>query len=135
MSAVPDDASADENAFSEEDLRLGRKAAKTMEHSALAALVIVVGIAAFTMVSVPWDTKLPYSGKYGRNGLAMQVALFGPALLLFGLWRAGRKSDAHRMRRGSRGVSYVVGSLLIAGCLWGEWVLSQTILDVGGALN
>jgi hypothetical protein len=120
--------------FTEEDLRLGRRASRIIYLSCGVALVACLGIAAFVLVSVPLDTRMPYSSRFGRNGIPAPIAMLPALVVLFGMWRAGRKPDAHHMRKGSRVGSYILGTVIIAVCVFFQGAFAQGILVEGGFL-
>ncbi|MEG9250255.1 hypothetical protein V6S67_19360 [Arthrobacter sp. Soc17.1.1.1] len=100
------------------------------------AFVACVGIAVFTFTNVPWDTRMPYDGKYNRSGtgIPMQIAMIPCPLVLIGLWRSGRKPDAHQMTKVGRTGLYILGSAMISACAIGQWVMASGILIAGGYL-
>jgi hypothetical protein len=120
--------------FTEEDLQLGRSAVKFVRTLCVVGFVACVGISIFVFTNVPWDTRMPYDGKYNRSGsgIPMQIAVLPALVVLFGFWRAGRKSDAHRMGTGSRGGLYVLGTAIVFAAVVGQWVMANGILIAGG---
>lgn len=120
--------------FTDEDLRLGRKACRYIDILCVIVALLCVGIAVFVFTHVPWDTRMPYDGRFDRsgNGIPMQMAMLIVFLVLFLFWRSGRKPDAHRMRKGSRVGTYILGTAMIMACLAGQWVMGQSILTAGG---
>ncbi|MHA7207787.1 hypothetical protein [Arthrobacter sp. MDT1-65] len=139
MSEVVDDGAADESApkgFTADDLRLGRKVSRHISILSAAALVACVLIAGFVFLNVPWDTRMPYDGKYERSGkgLPMQIALLPALVLLVRIWWDGKKPDAHHMRKGSRVGAYIVCGALIGACVVLQWNFAESILEAGGYL-
>jgi hypothetical protein len=120
--------------LTEEDLLLGKKASKFMDVICVIAFVACVGIAVFVLSSVPWDTRMPYDGIYNRSGsgIPMQIAMLPCLLVLVGLWRSGRKPDAHEMTKAGRFGLYVVGTAMVLACGVGQWVMGEAILTNGG---
>lgn len=120
--------------FTEADLLLGKKACKFLIVLCVIAIVVCVGIAVFVFTNVPWNTRMPYDGKYNRSGtgIPMQIAMLPGLIILFGLWRSARKPDAHHMRKGSRVVAYITGMGMILACAVGQWVMASGILIAGG---
>lgn len=120
--------------FTAEDLRLGRKVSRNIRVLCLLALVASVAIAGFVFVNVPWDTRMPYDGKYERSGkgIAMQIAMLPCPLLLIRVWWDGKRPDAHHMRKGSRVGAYILCSGLIGAAIAGQWVMARGILEAGG---
>ena len=120
--------------FSEEDLLLGKKACKFFDVLCVIAFVACVGIAVFVFINVPWNTRMPYDGKYNRRGtgIPMQIAMLPCMLVLIGLWRSGRKPDAHQMTKGGRIGLYIFGTAMILACAVGQGVMASAILVAGG---
>ncbi|TFC44732.1 MULTISPECIES: hypothetical protein [Cryobacterium] len=120
--------------LSEQDLILGKRAVKFKTILCVVTFVVSAGIAVFVFVNVPWDTRMPYDGKYNRsgNGIPMQIALLPVLILLFRLWRTGKKPDAHHMGKGSRVGYYILAPAMILACGVAQWVMGQTILTNGG---
>jgi hypothetical protein len=120
--------------FTAEDLRLGKKASKFMDSLCVIAFVACIGIAVFVFTNVPWDTRMPYDGKYDRSGsgIPMQIAMLPCLLVLIGLWRSGRKPDAHKMTKAGRGGVYVFGTAMILACAGAQWGMANAILIAGG---
>ena len=121
--------------FTEEDLRLGRKASRTMDRFCVVALIACLGMAAFVFTNVPWDTRMPYSGRFGRDGIPAPIAMLPALIVLLGFWRSGKKPDAHHMRKGSRVGMYIVGSAIVAACVFFQWQFAEAILVQGGFLS
>jgi hypothetical protein len=121
-------------ALTEEDLLRGQKSVRIMKALCGAAMLICAGLAVFVFSSVPWSTRLPYSGQFGRNGIPMLIAMLPVFVPLVGLWRAARKPDAHHMGKGSRVTSYTFGTALISVYVWAQWTMAHAILVEGGAL-
>ncbi|MET0978921.1 MAG: hypothetical protein ABWX63_08900 [Paeniglutamicibacter terrestris] len=120
--------------FTEEDLLLGKTAVKFMRALCVVGFAASLGIAMFVFMNVPWATRMPYDGKYNRsgNGIPMQIAMLPCLVVLFGFWRAGKKPDAHEMRKGSRIGLYVVGTAIVVAAVAGQWVMGEAILTAGG---
>lgn len=123
-----------QDSLTEEDLILGKKATKFMTIYTIIALFLCVGVAVFTFLNVPWDTRLPYDGKYDRsgNGLPMQMAMSPILIVLFTSWRGTRKPDAHHMPKGSRMVTYILGTSIVATCIIDQFLFARLILIEGG---
>jgi hypothetical protein len=78
VSASANPGAADEpvpKGFTAEDLRLGKRAAGHVRIVSAVAFLTCVGITLFVFLNVPWDTRMPYDGKYSSNGIPMQLAL------------------------------------------------------------
>jgi 4-hydroxybenzoate polyprenyltransferase len=118
------------------DLVLGRKAAKYINVLCLCGLAACVGIALFIFTNVPWDTRMPYDGKYNRagTGIPMQIAMLPVLVVVVGMWRSARKADSHEMNKASRVVSYALGTAIVLGGILGQWIMGQSILVSGGYL-
>lgn len=123
-------------AFSEEDLLLGRRAARYINILCACGLVVCILIALFVFANVPWATRMPYDGKYNRagTGVPMQIAMLPILVVIIVLWRSARKADSHEMNSASRVVSYVLGTAIVLGGILGQWTMGQTILVSGGYL-
>jgi hypothetical protein len=125
---------AEGGGFTEQDLLLGQTAVKFIRALCVVGFVACVGIAIFVFMNVPWDTRMPYDGKYNRsgNGIPMQIAMLPCLVVLFGFWRGGRKSDAHHMRKGSRVGLYILGTGIVVAGVVGQWIMGEAILTAGG---
>jgi hypothetical protein len=122
--------------LSEQDLVLGMRAVKIKTILCVVALVASVAIAVFVFINVPWDTRMPYDGKYNRSGtgIPMQIAMLPMVLVLISLWRTGKKPDAHHMGKKSRIAYYILAPAMIVMCAVGQWVMGREILVNGGYL-
>ena len=125
---------AEGGGFAEQDLLLGKTAAKLMRALCVAGFVVCLGIGIFVSLNVPWDTRMPYDGKYDRSGsgIPMQIAMLPCLVVLFGFWRGGRKPDAHHMRKGSRVGLYILGTGIVVAGVVGQWIMGDAILTAGG---
>ena len=117
-----------------QDLVLGAKASRYLDLLCLAAIAVCAGIAVFVFASVPLDTKLPYNGQFGRNGIPMPIAMLAVFLVLTGLWRATKKPDAHHLSKGARVRVPILGAVLILAFVGAQWAMAHAILVEGGAL-
>ena len=120
--------------LTEQDLALGKIAAKYSAVICSVALAVSLGIALYVVFNVPLNTRLPYQGQYGRNGIPMPFALLPVVLVLSGLLRGSVKPDAHHMGKGSRGGLYIVGTAMVIGCIILQSVFARALLIEGGAL-
>jgi hypothetical protein len=120
--------------LTEQDLVLGKKASKFIDLICLVGLVACIGVASSIFLNVPWDTRMPYQGKYSRDGsgIPMQIAMLPCLVVLFGFWRSGKKADAHHMGKASRIGLYILGTAIVVGCVVGQWVMASGILTAGG---
>lgn len=77
---------------------------------------------------------MPYDGRYNRagTGIPKQIAMLPCLIVLFGLWRAGKKSDAHHMGKGGRMTVYVFGSSMILAYVIAQSIMAYGVLDAGG---
>lgn len=120
--------------LTEQDLLLGQKSVRIMKLVYAAGMLVCGGLAIFVFLSVPWNTRLPYSGQFGRNGIPMPIAMLAVFVPLLGLWRSTTKADAHRMRKPSRLTAYIVGTGMILVFVGAQWAMAHGILVEGGAL-
>lgn len=100
-------------AYSAEELALGNFVTKRFRLFCVIAFSICLIIALFILFSVPWETRMPYDARYNRagTGIPKQIAMLPCLIVLFGLWRAGKKSDAHHMGKGGRMTVNIFGSI------------------------
>ena len=119
--------------LTEQDLLLGEKAVRIKSALCVIAFTICIGIAVFVFLSVPLDTRMPYSGRFGRNGLPMPAVMLLPLVALLILWRSGRKPDAHHMGQGMRRFYYVLAPAMIFGIMCGQLTFAKLILIEAGA--
>ena len=122
--------------LSDEDLFLGRKAAKYVNVLCVCGFAACVAIALFIFVNVPWDTRMPYDGKYNRagTGIPMQIAMLPALVVIVCIWRSVRKADSYEMNKASRVVSYALGTPMVLGGILGQCIMGQSILVAGGYL-
>lgn len=137
MSAIGSPGAADEtvpDGFTAEDLHLGKEVTRNLRVLCLIAFVVCVAIAGFVFVNVPWDTRLPYDGRYDRSGkgIPMQIALLPALVLLVRIWWDGRRPDAHHMRKGSRVGAYILCGGLLGASVFCQWIMARGILAAGG---
>jgi hypothetical protein len=120
--------------LTEQDLLLGRKASRYIKFLCGAGFLACVGTAIFVLTNVPWDTRMPYDGKYSRDGsgIPMQIAMLPILAVIFSLWRSATKPDSYQMDKASRVVSYVFGTAIVLGGVIGQWIMGQSILAAGG---
>jgi hypothetical protein len=132
---IPETAPGLPAGLTEEDLRISKKAVTIKTVFCGIAFLVSLGIAVFVLINVPWDTRMPYSGRFGRNGIMAPIALFACPLVLFGFWLSGRQPTAHHMGKGSRIGYYILAPAIIAACVRGEWILAEAILIQAGFLQ
>jgi hypothetical protein len=123
--------------FMGEELRLSKKDAKNLSLLCLGGLLICIGMAVFTLASVPWDTRMPYDGKYNRSGsgIPMQIALLPIFVPLFGIWRSVKRPEAKPRTQAGRVRAYVLMVVFISVCVVGQWTFVNGILVAGGYLS
>ncbi|MBP3036568.1 hypothetical protein J2M53_09930 [Arthrobacter sp. zg-ZUI100] len=114
--------------LTEQDKLLGKRATRIIDILCVLAFVACAGIAIFVFLSVPFGTRMDYSGQFGRNGIPMPVAMLVTLVALFLFWRGGKKPDAHHMGKGGRIVLYILGPAIVVGCVAGQLVMAQSIL-------
>ena len=114
--------------LSEQDFLLGKRATQIIDIMCVLAFVACAGIAIYVFLSVPFSTRMDYSGQFGRNGIPMPVAMLVILVVLFLFWRTGKKPDAHHMGKAERIGLYVLGSGITVGCVVGQCVMAQSIL-------
>jgi hypothetical protein len=120
--------------LTEHDLLLGRKASRYIKFLCVAGFLACVGTAIFVFMNVPWDTRMPYDGRYNRSGsgIPMQIAMLPILAVIFSLWRSAKKPDSYQMDKASRVASYVFGTVIVLGGVIGQWIMGQSILAAGG---
>jgi hypothetical protein len=118
--------------LTEKDLQISKKAVTIKTVFCGIAFLVSLGIAVFVLINVPWDTRMPYSG---RNGIVAPIALLPCPLVLFGFWLSGEQPAAHHMGKGSRIGYYILAPAIIVACVWGEWILAEAILIEAGFLQ
>jgi hypothetical protein len=98
------------------------------------ASVACVGIAIFVFANVPWDTRMPYGGKYNRGGtgIPMQIAMLPVMVPIVGFWKTVRKPTTHHMGKAARARAYVLVTAFIGACVFFQWIFAESILTAGG---
>jgi hypothetical protein len=122
--------------FTEEELRLSKKDARNLSLLCLGGLLICIGMAVFTLMSVPWDTRMPYDGKYNRSGsgIPMQIALLPVFVPILGIWRSVKRPEAKPRTQAGRVRAYILMMVFISVCVLGQWIMGEAILAAGGYL-
>ncbi|CEA06750.1 hypothetical protein BN1051_00110 [Arthrobacter saudimassiliensis] len=118
--------------LSERDLVLGKRVIRFMTVGCLAALVVNLAIAVYVFQSVPLDTRLPYSGRFGRNGIPMPIAM-GVFVVFLALFARPYGSKAHHMGKRARVILYILAVAIMVVAVWAQWELAKAILVEGGA--
>lgn len=98
------------------------------------ALVVCLGLAVYVFQHVPAETRLPYSGKYGRNGTPMPISVLLMPVVVLIILRNAFTRGAHEMGRGSRIGSYILGLGMILGLVIGQLAIAEGLLVEGGAM-
>lgn len=131
----PADDSGD-GCLTETDVLLGKKATKFVSLVCACALLSCIAIATFVFMNVPWDTRMPYDGKYSRGGggIPMQIAMFPLLVPILGFWKVARNPEAHRMDKGGRARAYFLVTAFVLACVVGQWIMGKSILIEGGFL-
>ena len=107
------------------ELELGAKANNIIQVLCVVGFVLCLGIGVFVFSTVPLDARLSYSGRFGRNGIPMPLAMgLAPVCALF-LWRATRKPDANHMGKGGRMIIYWLGVPFVLLFPIFHWVRSE----------
>lgn len=121
--------------LTEQDLLLGKRAAKIMGALYLVGLLICLAIAVYVFQSVPLDTRMPYKGKYSASGqgIPMPIAMAVMVIVLFLSWKGTRRPTAHHMRKWERIGLFIVGAIIILGCIFAQCIFAEGILVEGGA--
>lgn len=121
--------------YTQEDLQAGARVVRFALWCVSIALIAVLIMAVYTFLNVPWETRLDYSGRYGRDGLPMQVVLMAaPVMFCIMLWQM-RKPSAGRMGKSSRVIGIFGTIAFVIFGLWGQWYLAHELLVAGGALS
>lgn len=123
--------------YTVEELRLGKKDARNLSLLCIGGLLICIGMAVFTLTSVPWDTRMPYDGKYNQSGsgIPMQIALLPVFVPILGIWRSVKRPEAKPRTQAGRVRAYVLLAVFISVCVLGQWVFVNGILVAGGYLS
>lgn len=125
---------ASSGSLTESDLVLGKRAIRIMTILGAAALVVCIGIAVYVFQNVPMDTRLSYSGRFGRNGIPMPLAITVMPLVLALMLRPSRGGRAHHMGRNKRVAYYVLQSAVFIAAVWGQWVMAELLMAEAGLL-
>lgn len=121
----------------ERDIELGARANKVAKVLGVCALILTLGIAIFVLVLLPLDTRLAYSGRLGRNGIPMPIAVAIIPLAIFLTIRPvlKPKSDIDHMNKGDRVIIYWIGVPMFLFFLYGQWVIAESMLSDAGVLG
>lgn len=113
---------------------LSQRAIRIMTILGAAALVVCIGIAVYIFQNVQMDTRLPYSGRFGRNGIPMPLAITGIPFLLVLMLRPSRSRRAHNMSKKKRIAYYLLQSAVFIAAVWGQWVMAELLMVEAGLL-
>ena len=120
--------------LTDEDLRLGKRNVLITRVACVIALVVCLGLAVYVFQHVPAETRLPYSGKYGRNGIPMPISVLLMPVVVLIILRNAFTRGAHEMGRGARIGSYILGLGMILGLVIGQLAIAEGLLIEGGAM-
>lgn len=83
--------------LTDEDLRLGKQNVLITRVACVIALIVCLGLAVYVFQHVPAETRLPYSGKYGRNGIPMPISVLLMPVVVLIILRNAFTRGAHEM--------------------------------------
>lgn len=123
-----------EKGFNAEQLHVSRKDARNLSLICVGALLACVGIAVFVFMNVPWETRMPYEGKYNQSGtgIPMQVAMLPVLVPILGIWRAVGRPEKNPRTKAGRVRAYVLAVAFATVCLIVQWTMANAILVAGG---
>ena len=127
----------DGKGFSAEQLRYSWKDARILSFIFVGAFLACVGVASYVFANVPWDTRMPYDGRYNQagTGIPMQIALLPVLVPILGFWRAVRRPEKEPRTKAGRVRSYVIAVFAAAVCIFAQWTMAGAILVAGGAVS
>jgi hypothetical protein len=127
---------SDGEGFTAEQLRFSQKDARNLSLLCVGALVVCICMAVFVFTSVPWETRMPYDGKYNRSGsgIPMQIALLPVLVPILGMWRASRRLEKSPRTKAGRIRIYILLAVFVSVCMIAQWTMSEEILVAGGYL-
>ena len=122
--------------YTEHELRLGATANRVFLSLSVLVLILGLGIAVFVLSVLPLDTRLAYSGRLGRNGIPMPIAVAVMPLAVFFTLRPllKPKPDANHMDKGGRMIIYWIGVPMLLLFLYGQWIIAESMLSDAGLL-
>jgi hypothetical protein len=125
---------SDGEGFTAEQLRFSWKDARILSLICVGALVVCIGMAVFVFTSVPWETRMPYDGKYNYSGsgIPMQIALLPVLVPILGMWRAVARPEKSPRTKAGRIRAYILLAVFVSVCMFAQWTLSESILVAGG---
>ncbi|WP_157370946.1 hypothetical protein [Arthrobacter sp. Leaf141] len=120
--------------FSADQLKVTKKDATNLSLMCICAILACLGIAVFVFMNVPWETRMPYDGKYNRsgNGIPMQIAMAPVLVPIFGIWRAVSRPDKNPRTKAGRIRGYVLAVVFLLICILVQWTMANAILVAGG---
>lgn len=126
----------DGEGFTAEQLRFSKKDARNLSLICVGALVVCIGMAVFVFTSVPWETRMPYDGRYNRSGsgIPMQIALLPVLVPILGMWRAIARPEKSPRTKAGRIRIYILVVVFVSVCTIAQWTFSEGILVSGGYL-
>ncbi|MBD7993840.1 hypothetical protein H9639_00785 [Arthrobacter sp. Sa2CUA1] len=126
--------SALRGSLTERDLLLGKRAIRIVTILGVVAFVVCVGMAVYVFQNVPVDTRLPYSGRFGRSGMPMPFAIGVIPVALIVLVRPSTSRRAHHMGKKSRIGYYILLPPMLLGAVYGQFVMAELLMIESGAL-
>jgi hypothetical protein len=77
---------------------------------------------------------MPHDGKYDRSGsgIPVEIAMLPILAVIFSFWRSATKPDSRQLNKASRVVSYVFGTAIVLGGVFGQRTMGESILAAGG---
>lgn len=123
--------------FTERDLELGARTNRVFLVLSVVVLILCVGLAIFTLFVLPLDTRLAYTGRLGRNGIPMPIALAIMPLAVFFTVRPllKPKPDVNHMDKGGRMIIYWIGAPMLLLFLYGQWIIAESMLSDAGVFS
>ncbi|CEA06759.1 hypothetical protein BN1051_00115 [Arthrobacter saudimassiliensis] len=126
---------ASSDSLTERDLVLGKRAIRIMTILGTLAFVVCIGIAIYVFQNVPMETRLPYTGRFGRNGIPMPLAISAVPFALVVMLRPSWGRRAHHMGKKKRVAYYVLLSAILIGAVYGQRVMAETLMIEAGVLS
>lgn len=137
MDAASSEDTASSPKFTERDIELGARANKIAKLLGIWVLILCLAIAVFAFVVLPLDTRLAYSGRLGRSGIPMPMAMAIMPLAVFFTVRPLLipKPDIDHMDKGGRIIIYCIGVPMLLFFLFGQFFLVQSMLSDAGVFS
>lgn len=120
--------------YTEHEIELGARANRVARVLGIVVLILCLGIAVFALFVLPIDTRLAYSGRLGRNGIPMPIAMAVMPLAVFFTVRPLLKPnpDVNGMNKSGRMIIYWICLPMFLFFLYGQWVLAESMLSEAG---